>query len=352
MSVGVDAHRATGPRVRTATLARRSRERRVAWGAAAAALIVALVALCLGGYPLSPAAVARTIAGSGTTAEAFVIFDVRMPRIVLGLVVGAALALSGALLQSLLANPLASPDIIGVTQGASAGAAWALLIAGLGTTGVAASALAGAAAAAVAIHLLAWRDGVTGERFVLIGIGIAFMAHGALGYMLTRADVREAQAAMTWLVGSLGSARWADIVLVSAVLAVLLPAAVVATGHLRALQLGDPAARALGVPVQRSRLAIVATAVALAAVATAVAGPVAFVAFMAAPVARRLVGSGSPTLVPAALVGAVIVVAADLVGRHLLPGDIQVPVGVITGAVGAPYLLWLLATRDRPRSGA
>lgn len=342
----------SGPGGATLTVARPAgsagRRRRV--GATAALLLItaaaAVAAICLGGYPLPVTGVVETLLGGGSAAERFVVLDIRLPRVTMAVLVGAALGLAGALMQALLDNPLASPDIIGITQGASVGAVTGLLVLGWGGLAVSGAALAGALAAAVAIHLLAWRDGVTGQRFVLIGIAIAFMGQAALGYMLTRADVRDAQSAWVWLVGSVGSARWDEIGLLAAAVAVLAPLALALGPSLRVLQFGDDAATGLGVRAQRARAAVIAVAVALAAAGVAAAGPVAFVAFMAAPIARRIAGGGL-ALLPAALVGAAVVALADLAGRHLLPGDVQVPVGVVTGAVGAPYLLWLLATGAR-----
>lgn len=324
--------------------ARARRERTVTWALAAAAVAAVIAGVALGGYPLSPLSVVRALVGAGDEVERFIVVDVRLPRVLLACLVGAALGLAGALFQALLGNPLASPDIVGITQGASVGAVGALLLIGLGTGGVMAAALVGAAVCAGAIYLLAWRGGIGGERFVVIGVAVAFMAQAAIGYLLTRADVRNAQAAMGWLVGSVADATWPQIAAVAVVVGVLAPVALSLGGRLRALQLGDDAAQALGVAVQPTRAALVAAAVVLVAVAVSVAGPVAFVAFMSGPIARRLVGFGSPALPAAACVGAAFTVGADLVGRHLLPGDVQVPVGVITGAVGAPYLLWLLAT--------
>jgi iron complex transport system permease protein len=224
---------------------------------------------------------------------------------------------------------------------------WALIVLGLGGLVVSAAAFAGAAGVALAIYALAWRSGLSGYRFVLIGIGFQFMATGALGYMLTRGEVRDAQSAMVWLVGSLSGSRWEDVAVVAACLAVLLPLTAVLASRLRVLQLGDDAATALGLRTEQARLGIILVAVTLAAVGTAAAGPLAFVAFVSAPIARRLIRTGSVALVPTALVGILVVSASDFAALHLLPGGAQVPVGVITGVIGAPYLLWLLAVSGR-----
>ncbi len=310
-------------------------------------LALAALGLTLGGFTIPVPDVIATLLGQGEGLAEVVVREFRLPRVVMGALVGAAFGLSGALFQSILDNPLASPDILGISWGAAAAAVWAQIMLGLGGLAVSAAAFGGAIIVAAAIYLLAWRDGVTGYRFVLIGIGVAFMASAALGYMLTRSDVREAQTALVWMVGSIGSSRWHEIAIVAVAMAVLVPAAGFLAGRLKSLQLGDDLARGLGVRTEQARLLLLLVAVALAAVGTAFAGPVAFVAFVAAPIARRLVGTGALCLTASALMGAIVVLGADLVAQHLLPGDVQLPVGVVTGAIGAPYLLWLLATVGR-----
>jgi iron complex transport system permease protein len=173
------------------------------------------------------------------------------------------------------------------------------------------------------------------------------MVEGLLGFLLTRADLRSAQDALAWLVGSVSNATWPQILFVAVVIAVLAPVTAVLARQLRILQFGDDAARALGVRTERARLALLLVAVIFAATATSVAGPLAFVAFVSAPIARRIVGGGALALVPAALVGALVTTVADLVAQHLLPGNLELPAGIVTGLIGAPYLLWLLATSNR-----
>jgi iron complex transport system permease protein len=335
----------------SAVAASRVRRRRRA-GSLTAILLAALVllvvaSLSIGAYPVSLPQLVAALTGNAADGAEFIVLQLRLPRTTLALLVGIAFGLSGAIFQSLLGNPLASPDIIGISGGASAAAVGAILLLGLSGTTVAAAAFAGALAAAALIFLLSWRAGLTGYRFVLVGVAVAFLVEAVLGYLLTRADVRDAQAALVWLVGSLSGARWEDIGVLAASLTLLIPATAVLARALSVLQLGDQTAIGLGLGVQRSRVALLATAVGLAAVATAAAGPVAFVAFVSAPIARRLVGTGGLALVPSALVGAILVLSSDLVAQHALPGGLQVPVGIITGAVGAPYLLWLLARVNR-----
>ncbi|WP_104178090.1 iron chelate uptake ABC transporter family permease subunit [Cryobacterium sp. Y50] len=331
---------------------RSRRERRIVLGLLGALVIVGAFSLAVGAYSLSVPDLLRTLAGQGTQSENFIVLSLRLPRLTLAVLVGVAFAISGAVFQTVLRNPLASPDIIGVTGGASAAAVFGMLVLGFGAVATSLAAFAGAVIVACVIYLLAWRGGVVGYRFVLIGVGVAFMVQGLLGYLLSRAARNDAQGALLWLVGSVSGARWQDISVVAVVLLVLLPIIRLLSGRLRALQLGDDLARSLGVDAERTRLVLLVIAVALAATATAAVGPLAFVAFVAAPIARRAVGSGGLDLIPTALIGALITTVADFAAQHVLPGQLELPAGIITGAIGAPYLLWLLATSNKTGKGA
>jgi iron complex transport system permease protein len=338
--------------IRGARARRRRRESVVIGVLAVLVVAVVAVSLAVGAYSLTIPDLIRTLLGGGAGNENFIVLRLRLPRVVMAILVGIAFAIAGALFQAILRNPLASPDIIGVTGGASAAAVVGLLILGFGGVATSLAAFSGAMVVAASIYALAWRGGVVGYRFVLIGVGVAFMVQGLLGYLLSRADLRDAQEALVWLVGSVSGARWQDIGVVALLLAILLPLVALMAARLRGLQLGDDAASALGIRAERSRLILLVLAVALAALATAAVGPLAFVAFVSAPIARRVVGSGGLSLVPAALVGVLITTIADFVAQHLLPGELQLPAGIVTGAIGAPYLLWLLATANRTGKGA
>lgn len=327
--------------------ARRTRRRHAALVSAVLVLIVlglVVTNLSTGSYALSPGELLATLTGRGDGGSTFVVWRLRIPRILLGALAGIAFGVAGALFQTVLRNPLASPDILGISGGASAAAAFGILILGVSGLSVTLLALGGGLIVALAIYLLAWRDGVSGFRFVLVGVAFAFLCSSVIGYLVTRGDVREVQQALVWTVGGIGGADWSEIAVLAATLAVLLPLTAAALPRLRMMQLGDESAAGLGVRVERTRLIVLLLAVALAAVATAFTGPIAFVAFVSAPIARRLVGNGALALVPSALVGIVVVLGADLLAELLLPGS-QVPVGIVTGLIGAPYLLWLLASR-------
>ncbi|MFG1816279.1 FecCD family ABC transporter permease [Kribbella sp. NPDC049174] len=308
------------------------------------------VSLSLGDFKIPVIDVVKTLFGGGDRATDFIVNRLRLPRALTGLMVGAALGMSGAIFQSIARNPLASPDIIGVTYGASAFAVFAIIT--LGLTGVAVSifAIAGAVLTAFLMYVLAWRQGVSSYRLILIGIGIGAIATSITSYLLTKARVEIAQQALIWLTGSLNGRDWSNVRSMGITLAVLTPLMVFLIHRLRILQLGDETAYGLGLRVESSRLGLIVIGVLLAAVATAAAGPIGFVAFVGPPIARRLTRSPGPAMIASALIGALVVALSDLIAQHAF-GDTQLPVGVVTGLVGAPYLIFLLARANRVGSG-
>ncbi|WP_394428946.1 FecCD family ABC transporter permease [Streptomyces sp. SGAir0957] len=341
-----------GAVARVAAVRRRGRARFAAVGGAL--LLAAFAALCatlsFGDYTVPVPDVLATLLGGGDGGARFVVLELRLPRALLALLVGCCFGLSGAVFQTLLRNPLASPDVIGVSSGAGAAVVLAGGLAGLSGTPLSFVALAGSLATGAAVYLLAWRKGVSGYRLVLIGLGIGTGLSSVISYQMTRSDVTEAQTAFLWLAGSLNGRSWPHFwpLLVGA--ALLVPLTVLAARALPALQLGDDTAGGLGARVERDRLALLACATALAGVATAAAGPVGFVAFVSPPIARRLVPGQGAALLPSAATGALLVIVADFAGQHLIPGT-QLPVGIVTSVIGAPYLLWLLARSNRAGQG-
>lgn len=293
--------------------------------------------------------VVPAIFGAGDPAAQFVVGELRLPRALAAVLVGAAFGLSGAVFQSLARNPLASPDIIGISSGASAAAVFGIVVLGWSGNGLVLLSLLGALVTAALVYALAWKQGASSYRLVLVGVGVAAALAAVTSYLLTKAQIYDVQEAVVWLTGSLNGRLWSDVRPLGLAMLVLVPMVLLLTPSLRLLQLGDETATGLGLHVERARLLLVLVAVALAAGATAAAGPVAFVAFVSAPIARRLVSSPL-AIVPAALVGAVLMLVADLVARELL-GTVELPVGIVTGIVGAPYLLWLLARSNRIGSG-
>lgn len=337
-------------RVRAARSRSRRRSRLVSWLLATLALVLTVVTLTLGSFDVSLPDVVRILGGADIQGATFVVWDLRLPRVLTAIGAGAAFGLSGAIFQTLVRNPLASPDIIGITAGASAAAVVAITQLGLNPGLAAPVAFGGALGAAALIYVLAWRGAVSGYRLVLVGIGVGAVLNAVTSYSLTRAEVTDVSEALVWITGSLNSATWSGVPGLLGPLVVLVPLVAVLTRSLGGLQLGDDAAAGLGVRVEPAKLGLIVVAVALAAIATAAAGPVAFVAFVSGPIARRLTGGNGLALVPSALVGACVVLAADYAGAYAF-GDTRLPVGVVTGIMGAPVLLWLLARANRIGKG-
>lgn len=320
--------------------------------AAVVLLAVSSVNIALGSAQIDVLDVLRTLAGGGDRRENGIVFDLRLPRTLAGALVGAAFGLAGALFQSIARNPLASPDILGVTWGAGAGAVAVIILGGtrgqvsglLAELGVPLAALAGGLVAGVLLYALSWRRGIDGYRMVLVGIGLSAVFYNVVYWLLTVGDVDDATRATVWLVGNLADVGWEQIAGVSIALAVLVPTALVAAHTLGGLQFGDDTAKGLGIRVDAARGTLVLLAAALAAVATSTAGPIAFVALATPQIALRLARTARPPLVGSLVLGATLVVSADLVVRLV---SASLPVGVLTAILGAPYLLFLLVRAQR-----
>lgn len=302
--------------------------------------------LVLGGFPMTLGEVVQALTGRATRVQEYIVVQVRMPHLLVTLGCGAAFALSGALLQSLLRNPLASPDLLGISGGASVGAVWATLIVGATGVAVSASAFVGGLLIAGVLLLLGRRLSDGGYRLVLAGVGIAFLCSAIIGYLLKRAQVQQAQDALQWIIGSIGAVDWGDVAIIAGMLVAAAIAVAGAGPALPALELGDPTAAGLGVHVSGARIAIVVVAVLPAAAAASLIGPVGFVALCAPAIARAVIGRGHAALGTSMALGALLLCAADLVAQFAIPGT-PVAVGVVTGAIGAPYLLWTLAKGRR-----
>jgi iron complex transport system permease protein len=323
-------------------------------------LVVGLVVLVLalavnigrGEFPISISEVLAVLVGGGDAGRRFIVLELRLPRSLTGLLVGGALAVSGAIMQSIARNPLASPDIIGITLGASAAAVTLIVLGGSGLVGSLAAvglplaALVGGLVTAALIYALAWRRGIQGFRLVLVGIAVNAMLAALVDWLLIIAQVYEAARAQVWLNGSLNARGWEHVVPVGLALLVLVPAALVLSFVMGALQYGDDTVKGLGVRVNLARSLLLAVAVGLAAVATAGAGPIAFVALVAPQIAQRLVGSSQPPIGLSLVIGAALTVASDVVARTAF-GAVELPVGVVTAVLGAPYLLYLLIRQGR-----
>ncbi|WP_280423561.1 FecCD family ABC transporter permease [Nocardia carnea] len=310
-----------------------------------AACVVSLFALGTGDFAIPPDRVLRALLGSGVGSDELVVWEWRFPRVLMALVLGAALGISGAILQSVTRNPLGSPDIVGFNSGAYTGALLVIL-AGGGYYATAAGAVGGGLVTALAIFVLAFRQNVKGFRLVIVGIGIGSMLAAANTWLILRADLDTAMSAAAWGVGTLDGLTWAEITPALVVLAVLVLAVVPAAHQLPILELGDDAAQALGVRVGRSRLILTVLSVAFTAVGTAVAGPIAFVALAAPQLGRRLARTPTTALLPAAAMGALLLALCDWISRRAF-APTTVPVGVVTASVGGAYLAYLLVVEAR-----
>ncbi|MER5870967.1 iron chelate uptake ABC transporter family permease subunit [Streptomyces sp. NPDC002044] len=312
----------------------------------ALAFVLAVLLIGTGDFPIAPWDVVRTVLGDGSPADDFIVNDLRMPRVLVALLVGAALGMSGAVFQSVSRNPLGSPDLLGFGYGSAVGALVVIILFNGSAGAVAVGALAGGLLAGIAVYLLAYKKGIQGYRLVLVGIGASAVLVAVIQYLITKAQLVEASRALVWLTGSLAGRDWAQVWPLLAVCAVLFP---VILGHgraLRMMEMGDDAAYALGVPVERTRLLLMLAAILLTTAASAAAGPISFIALAAPQLARRLTRSPGGNLLTAGLMGSVLLLVSDWASQRAFGAD-QLPVGVVTGLVGGVYLLWLLVTERK-----
>lgn len=307
-------------------------------------LFVLVLGLCLGKVMLSPQRVAAVLMGEGGAGLSFIVEQLRLPRLLLGGLIGGALAVSGLILQAIVRNPLASPDLLGLSSGASAAAVLYLSAFAVtwGMGGLPLAAMLGAGSAALAVYGLAWKQGTSPLRLVLIGVGVSAMLAAATTFMLVFSPLSTTLSAYVWLTGSVYGAGWREVKALAGVLLCLLPVLVLLSRHVVVQQLDEGLARGIGVRVQWLRAALLAVSVALAGSAIAWGGAMAFVGLIAPHIARQLIPIGfAAQACMAALVGANLVMLADLAGRTLfLPLDL--PAGIFVAVFGTPYFLYLL----------
>ncbi|GAA2508334.1 FecCD family ABC transporter permease [Streptomyces longisporus] len=311
-----------------------------------AALTASVLLIGTGDFPISAGDVLKTLAGGGNAGQEFIVNELRLPRVLVGLLVGASLGLGGALFQAVTRNPLGSPDVLGLGQGATAGALVMIVLFSGSAAQVTLGALVGGLATGLAIYLLAWKRGVHGYRLVLVGIGVSAIVTAVNGYLLTVSDIVDAARAVVWMTGSLSGRDWAQVRPLLWLCAVLVPLVLANARALRMMEMGDDVSNALGVRVERVRALLMVAAVLLTATATAAAGPVSFVALTAPQLARRLTRSPGPNLLSSLCMGAALLVSADWISQRAFGAD-QLPVGVVTGVLGGVYLLWLLVTERK-----
>ncbi|MBD8534986.1 FecCD family ABC transporter permease [Plantibacter sp. CFBP 13570] len=341
------------PGRRTARIGRVSwvihRRELIVVGALVAVIVgVSAFALTQGEYRIPLDKLLAAVTGSGSESVLRIVLEWRLPRVVIAVVGGIALGLSGAIFQSITRNPLGSPDIIGFNSGAFTGALIVTLVVGGNYAAMVSGALIGGLATALVVYLLAWSRGVQGFRLIVIGIAISAVLNAFNDYLQLRADLNAAIAAASWGMGSLADLGWQDVVPVTIAVAVLVPLLALMSRRLGMLEFGDDIASALGIPVERTRLLLLVIGVALTATVTAVAGPIVFVALAAPQLARRLTKSAGITLVPSAAMGAALLLVSDVVAQRII-APAALPVGAVTVTLGGIYLIALLITQAGKR---
>jgi iron complex transport system permease protein len=310
------------------------------------ALVLAVLALGVGQYPVSPAQVLAILAGSDDSFASVLVLQWRMPRILLALLIGAALGISGAIFQALTRNPLGSPDVIGFDFGAYTGALVAIAAFGGGYYLTAVSAIIGGIATAVIVYLLAYQNGLAGFRLIIVGIAVSAVLSSVSQWIILKIKLHQAITAAIWQQGSLNGLEWAQVYPMLGGLLIAAALLVVVGPQLPILEMGDDAAGALGVRPERIRLAYLVIGVLLIAVAAATAGPISFVALAAPQLARRLTGSPGVGLVSAAAMGAFLLLSSDLIALTIF-APTELPVGAVTVTLGGLYLVYLLIVQAR-----
>lgn len=312
---------------------------------AVAVIAVWFVSLMIGETFYTPGDVFAVIMGETVQGASFTVGTLRLPRATVAIFVGLAFGIAGTIFQTMLRNQLASPDIIGISASASAAGATGIIMFGLGQTAVSMMSTVASLAIAILIYLLSIKSGFTGTRMILIGIGCAAIMQAWTAYVLSHAAAWDLPTATRWITGSLNTMTWERGMPTILAVVIIAPIMVACAHLLSILGLGDDLARGLGIRLTLTRVVLFVGAVVLIAIATAATGPVAFVAFMAGPVASRIFKPGSSLVLPAGLIGALLVLVADLAGQYLF--GTRYPVGVVTGAIGAPFLIYLLTRSTR-----
>lgn len=314
----------------------------------AAAIGVALLSLVTGDYEMSLGEALGAIGNPDAGFAYTVVNEFRLPRILAALLFGAALGVSGAIFQSITRNPLASPDIIGMSAGSYTGALVVLAWMGGSFHQVALGSVVGGLGSAALVYMLAYSRGVQGYRLIVAGIAVAAMLTSLNTWLLLLSEHDTAVMASVWNIGTLNGTSWSQVQVSGIAIGLLLPLAGVMARAMRQLELGDETAKSQGVRVEPVRITLILVAVGLTATVTAAAGPIAFVALAAPQVGIRLARSTGMTLLPAAATGALILCSADFVAQHVLPE--QMPVGIVTVVLGGVFLVWLLIHETRSRT--
>lgn len=308
-------------------------------------LILMASMLIFGNTQYSLETIVKTLLGEKIKGAQFAIMTIRLPRMLGGVLVGISLGIAGSIFQRMLRNPLASPDIIGVSSGSSVAAVFCILILNMSGFSVSMFAVISGLIVTLLVYALSNIGGFSGGRLILIGIGVQAIMNAVISYLLLKANQYEVSRAMRWLSGSLNGIQMKSIPLLIGVVVIFVGIIFCLLKYLKVLELGESLAITLGVRVSYARPALLVSAVFLIAFSISVAGPISFVAFLAGPIGNRLVGTGQSNTIAAGFIGAILVLGADLIGQFAF--GVRFPVGVITGILGAPYLLFLLIRMNR-----
>ncbi|MFJ8236221.1 FecCD family ABC transporter permease [Ureibacillus sp. NPDC094379] len=311
--------------------------------------LILIISTALGDMNISPLSVIKVFFGGGTAMEQLVVTSFRLPRILVALLVGISLAIAGGMLQGMIRNPLASPDNLGLTGGAAVAVVGFLAFFSDDNNALTVSikwmplaAFLGAAIIGILIYILAWKNGVSPIRLVLIGIGIAALMDAFKTLMMILGPIYRASQANIWITGTVHGSTWANVSILLPLTIILVSIALILARKMNIQELGDDVATSVGVNVGRQRFTLMMVATALVGISVAFAGGIGFVGLMAPHMARKLVGSSYGALLPvSALIGGILVMVADLIGRTLF-SPLEIPAGVFTSAIGAPYFIYLL----------
>ena len=313
-----------------------------------ATVLLAVWSLQSGAVTLDFVQVFHALTGSAPRNITLVVTEWRLPRVAMAILVGAALGVSGAIFQSLMRNPLGSPDVMGLNTGAWSGVLVAMVLFGQHLTAITFTAMAGGILTSLVIWLLAWRNGIDTFRLIIIGIGVRAMLMAFNTWLLLQATLDTAISAGLWYAGSLNGLTWGKTWPAAPLILLMFIGALLLVRRMRLLEMGDDSACALGVSVERSRLMLMLVAVLLTTASTAIAGPISFIALVAPHIARRLSGTARWGLTQAALCGSLLLLAADLCAQRLFM-PYQLPVGVVTVSLGGIYLIVLLVQESRKK---
>ncbi|MTW86879.1 iron chelate uptake ABC transporter family permease subunit [Virgibacillus dakarensis] len=326
------------------------RQRRRRWILVTCFLVVLSCILCfamllLGNtiYPVGD--IIRALSGEQIQGVSFAVNTIRLPRMLAGVFAGFAFGVAGDIFQTMLRNPLANPNVLGITTGSSAAAVFCIVILQSSGAVISVASVIAGLATVILIYILSRGKSFSIGRLILIGIGIQAMLNAVVSYLLLISAEKDIPAALRWLSGSLNGSQMHELPPLIISVFILAPIVIVLGKHLSILELGEQSATSLGVNTDKTRMMLILSSVCMISLATSATGPIAFVSFLSGPIAKRLVGAGFSNVIPSGLVGINLVLAADLIGQFAFV--VRFPVGIITGIIGAPYLIFLLIRMNR-----